>query len=110
MADTRFDPSSDDQDLAGTAQLLEVFTAVGRGLSHRQLGARRQHDTYDRLDRITAPTLVAAGRYDGIAPVRNAEALAERIPDARLEVFEGGHLFLVQDPAAYPAVVAFLKG
>lgn len=53
---------------------------------------------------------MAAGRYDGIAPVRNGEALAERIPGARLVVFEGGHPFLVQDPTAYGEVVRFLLG
>jgi 3-oxoadipate enol-lactonase len=80
---------------------------VGR---RRQLEARRGHDTYDRLARITSPTLVCAGRHDGIAPVSNSEALVERIPGARLEVFEGGHLFLLQDRAAWPAIVGFLGG
>lgn len=110
VADTRFAGSGQDPDPEEAARLLALFTAIGKGLNHRQLGARRQHDTYDRLDRVTAPTLVAAGRYDGIAPVRNGEALAERIPGARLVVFEGGHPFLVQDPTAYGEVVRFLLG
>lgn len=109
VADTRLDRASQDARPEAAAPFLEVFTAVGRGLNARQLGARRQHDTYDRLDRIGAPTLVAAGRYDGIAPVANGEALASRIPGARLEVFEGGHHFLVQDPTAYDTVIAFLE-
>lgn len=75
----------------------------------RQLEARRHHDTWDRLDGISAPSLVAAGRYDGIAPLANSEALAERIPDAKLEIFEGGHAFFAQDPRAVPAIVEFLK-
>ena len=41
-----------------------------------------------------------AGRYDGIAPVANSEAIATRIPNAELRVYEGGHLFIAQDPAA----------
>ncbi|HSL57153.1 MAG TPA: alpha/beta fold hydrolase [Acidimicrobiales bacterium] len=76
--------------------------------ARRQLEARRHHDTWDRLAGIATTTLVAAGRFDGIAPLANAEALAARLPDARLEVFDGGHLFLVQDRAAWPAIVAFL--
>jgi 3-oxoadipate enol-lactonase len=75
----------------------------------RQLEARRHHDTWERLSQITAPTLVAAGRYDGIAPLANSEALAGGIPDAKLEVFEGGHAFFVQDPQAVAAIVKFLK-
>lgn len=77
--------------------------------ARRQLESRKGHDTFDRLDRITAPTLVAAGRHDGIAPPANSEALVDRIPDARLEVFEGGHLFLLQDRTAWTAIVDFLS-
>jgi 3-oxoadipate enol-lactonase len=74
----------------------------------RQLEARRLHDTYDRLDRIVVPTLVAAGRYDGIAPLANSEAIAARIPGARLDVFDGGHVFFFEDPSAWRAISAFL--
>ncbi len=74
-----------------------------------QLGARRGHDVWDRLDRVTAPTLVACGRYDGIAPPANGEAIAKRIPDAELRVYEGGHAFLAQDPRAVPEIVEFLS-
>jgi 3-oxoadipate enol-lactonase len=79
--------------------------AAGRAA---QLEARRHHDTWDRLPSIAAPTLVCAGHHDGIAPPANAEALAARIPDARLEWFEGGHLFLLQDRRAWPVIVAFV--
>jgi 3-oxoadipate enol-lactonase len=74
----------------------------------RQLEARRCHDTYDRLAGLRMPVLVCAGSRDGIAPVANSLAIAERIPGARLEVFDGGHLFLVQDRSAYGRVVEFL--
>ena len=78
--------------------------------ARRQLEARRGHDTWDRLTEIAAPTLVAAGRYDGIAPVPNSEALARRIPRATMQVFEGGHLFLLQDRTEWAAIVRFLGG
>ena len=77
--------------------------------ARRQLEARKGHDTWDRLDSILSPTLIAAGRYDGIAPLANSEALASRIPGADLQVFEGGHLFLLQDGTAWNAIVEFLK-
>ena len=76
----------------------------------RQLEARRHHDTWERLGAIEAATLVAAGRHDALAPLENARALAAAIPGARLEVFEGGHAFLLQDRRAWPAVAAFLRG
>jgi pimeloyl-ACP methyl ester carboxylesterase len=63
---------------------------------------------WDRLPAITCPTLVAAGRYDGIAPLSNSEGIASRIPGAELRVYEGGHIFFQQDRAALPDIVEFL--
>lgn len=77
--------------------------------AERQLQARALHDTWDRLPTITAPTLVAGGRYDGIALPRSLEALASRIPGAELQFFEGGHLFMIQDRTAVPAMIEFLN-
>jgi 3-oxoadipate enol-lactonase len=74
-----------------------------------QLEARRHHDTSGRLDQIRCPTLVCGGRYDGIAPPANSEFLAGTIPGARLELFNGGHIFFLQDPAAFPAMLGFLR-
>jgi 3-oxoadipate enol-lactonase len=73
-----------------------------------QLAARAGHDVLDRLPRVTAPTLVAAGRFDGIAPLPNSEAIAAAIPGAELRVYEGGHAFFAQDRRALPEVLDFL--
>jgi 3-oxoadipate enol-lactonase len=75
-----------------------------------QLAARAKHDTSGRLGTITCPTLVCGGRFDGIAPPVNSEFLASAIPSARLEMFDGGHAFFMQDATALPAVIAFLSG
>lgn len=75
-----------------------------------QLGARRGHDVWDRLPAISCPTLVAGGRFDGIAPPANSEAIASRIPGAELRMYDGGHLFFLQDAAALPDILAFLAG
>jgi 3-oxoadipate enol-lactonase len=74
----------------------------------RQLEARARHDTWARLPDIRCPVLIAAGRYDGIAPMAIQTRMAARIPGARLQVFEGGHLFMIQDRSATPAIAAFL--
>ena len=74
-----------------------------------QSEARAGHDVWDRLNRITCPTLVAYGRYDGIAPGKNSEAIASRIRGSELRAFEGGHGFLLQDPAASSEIVEFLQ-
>jgi 3-oxoadipate enol-lactonase len=75
-----------------------------------QLEARSHHDVCDRLGKIACPTLVAAGRYDGIAPPRNSEAIVERVPDADLRLYDGGHAFMAQDPKAFPEIIDFLAG
>jgi 3-oxoadipate enol-lactonase len=73
-----------------------------------QLAARARHDTAARLGSIGCPTLVCGGRFDGLAPPANSEFLAGAIPGARLTLFDGGHLFLLQDGTAMPAIIEFL--
>ncbi len=73
-----------------------------------QLEARAGHDCWDRLETIACPVMIAAGLYDGIAQADTQRRMAERIPGAQLRFFEGGHLFMLQDRAANPAIIAFL--
>jgi pimeloyl-ACP methyl ester carboxylesterase len=75
-----------------------------------QLEARSHHHVYARLARITCPTFVGAGRYDGIAPPANSEAIAGQIAGAELRLYEGGHGYLFQDPRGFPDVIEFLLG
>jgi len=76
--------------------------------AHRQLEARAGHDTWDRLPEIACPVMVAGGRYDGVALPVTQEKMAARIPGAKLQFFEGGHLFMIQDRTAIPAMAVFL--
>jgi len=118
ISDTRHDDTWQRTEPEEAAKLLAQMAAAeakpGSGDPEAAIGARRQlearigHDTWDRLSEITAPTLVAAGRYDGIAPVANSEAMVSRLANAELQTFEGGHLFLRQDRSAWPAILAFL--
>jgi 3-oxoadipate enol-lactonase len=99
------------------AKFISQALAAERAYSHeqgwaegrtRQLDARRHHDTFDRLDRIKAPTLICGGRYDGIALAATQERMAARIPNAELKMFDGGHLFVMQDRTAYPEIIEWL--
>jgi len=74
-----------------------------------QIEARAGHDVWDRLDAITCPALVGYGNYDGIAPAQNSTAIASRIRGAELRGYDGGHLFMFQDPVALPEFEAFLQ-
>jgi 3-oxoadipate enol-lactonase len=94
---------------------LMAFAQAGRRADRdpagalRQLQARAGHDTWERLTELTMPVLLAGGRYDGIAPVANMAALEARLPSSELRFYEGGHLFLVQDKAAYPDIIQWLR-
>jgi len=74
-----------------------------------QLEARMGHDVADRLLLIAAPTLITAGRFDGIAPLANSQAIAKRIPNSTLNTYEGGHPFLSQDRQAMRDIRTFLR-
>lgn len=98
-------------------QLFAMYAGrgdAGAGEPRRELGQRLQFearaglDVYDRLASLTMPVLCCGGRYDGIAPPENMQAIRDRIPGARLELFEGGHLFMMQDREAYPKIIEFL--
>ena len=115
--DTRFSPdwlSSHPSDLALVEQAAEgkasPMTPEQREGARLQLEARSRHDVWSRLDRIRCPTLVACGRYDGLAPAANSEAIASRIPGSTLRQYEGGHLFALQDLRAPAEIVSFLSG
>jgi pimeloyl-ACP methyl ester carboxylesterase len=116
LVDTRFSPEwfadhpLDDAIIRARAAAAEAPRSDEQLTGERlQMAARAAHDVSSRLDRIACATLVACGRYDGIAPLANGEWMAAHIPDAKLEVFEGGHMFFIQDKAAFPRVVEFLN-
>jgi pimeloyl-ACP methyl ester carboxylesterase len=116
LSDTRFTPEwlashpSDAQMMKmRNEQAANVKSAnVIRG-ERLQLVARAGHDVINRLHMISCPTFVAAGKFDGIAPPVNSEAIIERISDATLSVYEGGHMFLAQDPTAIREIRPFLS-
>jgi 3-oxoadipate enol-lactonase len=117
VSDTRRDAAW----AAANPETYAQFVAMGSADPHagepgREMGARRQlearagHDTWDRLGQIACPTMIAAGRFDGIALPATQEGMAGRIPGAQLQFFDGGHLFMIQDRAANPAITSFLNG
>src|SRR5579872_5820705 len=117
VSDTRRDAAWAAANPGAYAQLLALGSAdpfagePGRAMgARRQLEARAGHDTWDRLGQIACPVLIAAGRYDGVALPATQERMAGRIPGAQLRFFDGGHLFMIQDRAALPAMIEFLLG
>jgi len=115
VSDTRHDQAWMDAHPEQMAMILAAGADPYAGEPGHAMGARRQlearadHDTWDRLPTIACPVMIAAGRYDGIALPATQEKMAARIPGARLQFFEGGHMFMIQDRAAMPAMMGFLK-
>ena len=74
----------------------------------KQLLARKDHNTYGDLDEINIPTFLLGGKYDGIAPMLNMEKMHQKIDNSKLEFYEGGHLFLIQDTNAFQDIINWL--
>jgi pimeloyl-ACP methyl ester carboxylesterase len=67
----------------------EAQTAVGANF-----------DVSDRLHEIGLPTLVVHGTDDQVVPVENGRLVAEKLPDARLELLEGApHMLMIERSA-----------
>jgi proline iminopeptidase len=64
-------------------------------------GFLQTFDLRPELPRITAPTLVLAGRHDWICAPEFSEEIARLIPHARLRIFEhSSHSIRVDEPEA----------
>ncbi|QUH06224.1 alpha/beta fold hydrolase [Saccharopolyspora erythraea] len=78
----------------------------------RHLVASNEHDAWDVLPLITAPTLILHGDEDRLTPPDNAALLASRIPDARVHLLAGArHAYFHERRREAGALVAdFLAG
>ncbi|TWD84167.1 pimeloyl-ACP methyl ester carboxylesterase [Kribbella amoyensis] len=77
----------------------------------RHLVASNNHEAWDELPAIQAPTLILHGTDDVFSPAANADLLAARIPDARAKLVQGArHAYFHEFRAeASPLVLSFLK-
>jgi len=101
LAGAVFSPAfrrADPQRARALAHGMRVHRAPADGvLAH--FVASFYHDTWARLPRIQAPTLVLHGSADTMSPLSNARILAGSIPGAELGVVEGaGHAYLLEQP------------
>lgn len=76
-----------------------------------QAAAGMTFDAWDRLPDLQTPTLIVHGTADVVVDPANAELLAERIPNARVELFPGcGHLLFWEQPERFVRVVEEFLG
>ncbi len=117
LFDNRWDPGADDP-IPGLGKIYDLMIAAyrteqpseARDNYLRQLDARSRHDTTRRLGEIESPTLVCAGEFDDLAPPLHGQVIADEVANATMKRFDGGHLFLLQDPTAWQTIVSFLSG
>jgi 3-oxoadipate enol-lactonase len=83
------------------ATKLEGFIGCGeaiRDMDHRPL-----------LAKISAPTLVIAGRHDPATPLEGNEFICQHIPGAKIAVLDAAHIANLEQPQAYAdTVLGFL--
>jgi 3-oxoadipate enol-lactonase len=83
------------------ATKLEGFIGCGeaiRDMDHRPL-----------LAKISAPTLVIAGRHDPATPLEGNEFICQHIPGAEIAVLDAAHIANLEQPQAYAdTVLGFL--
>lgn len=82
--------------------MSEMARSIGtRGQFNQQSAMMARPDSLDDLARVTVPTLLICGRNDPVTPVPDHEAMAARVPGARLEIIEHcGHLSTIEQPHA----------
>jgi proline iminopeptidase len=99
----RYDP-----DTMATAMARAVYEPEPM---NRAFGGFLRHlDLRPELGRITAPTLVIAGRHDWICPPEFSQEIARLIPGAKLRIFENSsHAIRADEPLALiDAIVDFV--
>jgi pimeloyl-ACP methyl ester carboxylesterase len=71
----------------------------------KQADACIAHDVLDRLGEITVPTLIMVGDRDALTPPHHAYAIKERMPQARVRVWQKmGHAPFWETPDEFSAV------
>jgi proline iminopeptidase len=90
--------------------LMDTTARQGQDVAEllgRELGTV---DGWTRLSQIEAPALVIHGRYD-VTPEAMSRAIAEALPEGRLEVLESGHFPFIEDrDGMLASIAAFLAG
>jgi 3-oxoadipate enol-lactonase len=72
--------------------------------AEKQWNAIHSYDIHDQLSQITSPTLVMSSPEDIALPPQFQDELAEKIPNAEIKCYPGGHLFMAL-PTQFPKFI-----
>jgi pimeloyl-ACP methyl ester carboxylesterase len=91
---------------AQKAELTESLAALHRDSYLKTLEMATRFTDFPDFATIGVPTLVIVGAEDRIAPPHIARAMADAIPNARIEVLQGaGHISNVESPHDFNAAL-----
>ncbi len=101
----RHDPAA-----AAVGRARAIYAPEPLNLAFGPMGFLRRFDLRGELGKITAPTLVLAGRHDWICPPEFSEEIHRLIPQSDFRVFEeSSHSIRADEPQAMlDAIVGFL--
>lgn len=68
----------------------------------RQSEPSAAYECTARLPELRSPTLILHGKRDRVAPYALAKAMQALIPNATMQTFDGGHIFLLLNRPAWP--------
>lgn len=98
----RFDPKA-----AAASRSRGTLTPEALNRAFAPGGFLQSFDLRPELPRITAPTLIMAGRHDWICPVEFSEELHRLIPGSDLRIFEhSSHSIRADEPEAFRDAIA----
>lgn len=92
--------------------MSDMARSIGaRGQLNQQRAMIARPDSHSDLARVKVPTLVMCGRQDPVTPLPDHEAMAAKVPGARLEIIEDcGHLSTIeQSQAANRVLIDWLR-
>jgi pimeloyl-ACP methyl ester carboxylesterase len=83
-----------------------LLATMRAGIDLRGKRANSVNNLSKRLNTINAPTLVVWGRDDRIIPVAHAQIAVDKVPGARLEIFDHcGHMPQLEQPDRFNKLV-----
>jgi len=82
-----------------------------KGYEYQGIAIFKDPKFEEQLPNIKNPVLIIHGTGDNVLPYGNAELLHKKIPNSKLETYEGvGHLFWIEEPERTVKVISsFLK-
>ena len=85
-------------------QMVLAFQPPGETFAN-QIAAVHAHDTREQLRQLDVPALVLGARRDFMVPPELAEVVAQSLPNARLEMLDGGHAFSAENAQEFNRVI-----